>query len=45
MLDVGAKNPREEIIAAKETALILEAQLMRLIVEARSEEPLKDIPR
>jgi hypothetical protein len=45
MLDINAKNPREELVAAKETALILEAQLMRLCLEARDEAPLKDIPR
>ena len=45
MLDIGAQNPREELVAAKETGLILEAQLMRLINESRTEEPLKDIPR
>lgn len=45
LLDVGATNPREELISAKETALILEGQLMRLIVEAKTEESLTDIPR
>lgn len=45
MLDVGAQNPREELIAAKETGLILEAQLMRLVLESKTEEPLVDIPR
>lgn len=45
MLDISSDDPRAELIAAKETGLILEAQLMRLVLESKSEAPLTDIPR